>query len=63
LTLDPHDCVVSKLIAGREKDNAFADALIREGLVDPGTIAERIEMVDVHPAVLKRLRAWVGMYR
>ncbi|GIM95845.1 DUF6036 family nucleotidyltransferase [Paractinoplanes toevensis] len=62
-TLDPHDCVVSKLVAGREKDYAFAHALIREGLIDPVTIADRIEMVEVHPLVLERLRKWIGMYR
>ncbi|WP_422737428.1 DUF6036 family nucleotidyltransferase [Micromonospora sp. WMMD729] len=61
-TLEPHDCVVSKLVAGREKDHAFADALIRAGLVDPAVIAERIEMVDVHPLARKRLREWIASY-
>lgn len=61
-TLEPHDCVVSKLVAAREKDHAFADALIRAGLIDPAVIAERIEMVDVHPLVLKRLRDWITRY-
>jgi hypothetical protein len=62
-TLEPHDCVVSKLVAGREKDYAFALALIRGRLVDPATVAERIEMVKVHPRVLERLRRWIAMYR
>ncbi|MFI6241882.1 DUF6036 family nucleotidyltransferase [Micromonospora sp. NPDC050795] len=61
-TLEPHDCVVSKLVAGREKDHAFADALIRAKLVNPAVVAERIEMVQVHPLVLKRLRDWIAMY-
>jgi hypothetical protein len=61
--LDPHDCVVSKLVAGREKDLSFAHALLREGLIDPETVADRIETLQVHPLVLKRLRRWIGMYR
>jgi hypothetical protein len=55
--------VVSKLVAGREKDLAFAHALIRAGLINPAVVAERIEMVDVHPVVLKRLRDWIAMYQ
>lgn len=56
--LDPHDCMVSKLEAGREKDYAFALALIGAGLIDPGVLAERIETVDVLPAVRRRRRDW-----
>ncbi|MET0415223.1 MAG: hypothetical protein ABW022_04275, partial [Actinoplanes sp.] len=59
---EPHDCVVSKLVAGREKDLAFADALIRAGLINPALVAERVETVDVHPLVLKRLRDWIASY-
>jgi hypothetical protein len=55
--------VVSKLVAGREKDQAFAHALIRAGLINPAVVAERIEMVEVHPLVLKRLRDWIAIYR
>jgi hypothetical protein len=61
--LDPYDCVVSKLVAGREKDHAFAHALIKAELINPAVVAERIEMVDVHPLVLKRLREWIAMYQ
>ncbi|WP_434741129.1 DUF6036 family nucleotidyltransferase [Micromonospora sp. SH-82] len=62
-TLDPYDCVVSKLVAGREKDTIFADALIRAGLIDPEVVAERIEMVDVDLLVLERLRSWIAIYQ
>jgi hypothetical protein len=58
--LDPHDCVMSKLVAGREKDYAFAWALIREKLISAAILAERVELLeDVHPRVLARLRAWI----
>jgi hypothetical protein len=60
--LEPHDCVVSKLVAGREKDLAFATALLEVGLVDPAVIAERIGMLDIEPALLHRLRTWIATY-
>jgi hypothetical protein len=61
--LDPHDCVVSKLVAGREKDYSFALALVECGLIDPGVLAERIGTVDVAPAVRQRLRNWISHRR
>jgi hypothetical protein len=61
--LDPHDCVVSKLVAGREKDYAFAYALIEHGLIDPAILAERSETVDVSDALRQRLRNWVSSQR
>lgn len=60
--LDPHDCVVSKLVAGREKDHAFANALIEAELIDPAIVAARIDTLEVDPRVMERLRRWIGMY-
>jgi hypothetical protein len=40
--LEIHDLAVSKLIAGREKDLQYLDALVRDDLVDMGTIRERL---------------------
>jgi hypothetical protein len=61
--LDPHDCVVSKLVAGREKDYAFADALIEHRLIDPAVLAERAETVEVSDALRQRLRNWISSHR
>lgn len=47
LCLEPHDCVVAKLIAGREKDLTFAGALLRARLVDPRVLHERVDQVDL----------------
>jgi uncharacterized nucleotidyltransferase DUF6036 len=63
LCLEPHDCVIAKLVAGREKDFPFADALIRAGLIDPDVLAERIGTVDVHPKVIAQVRTWIKAYR
>lgn len=60
--LDPHDCVVSKLVAGREKDHAFANALIETRLIDPAIVAARIDTLEVDPRVMRRLKRWIGMY-
>jgi len=58
--LEPHDCVVAKLVAGREKDRDFAAALIREGLVVPEVLIDRIRALDgVDARVIERLEAWV----
>jgi Nucleotidyltransferase of unknown function (DUF6036) len=60
--LEPHDCVVAKLVAGREKDYAFAGALLRVGLIDATVLAACIELLDggLPQPVRERLRAWVN---
>jgi hypothetical protein len=63
LCLEPHDCVVSKLVAGRWKDRDFAGALLRENLVDPDILIERIDLLPVAPTVKDGLRQWVAKRR
>ena len=55
---EPHDCVVSKLVAYREKDFAFAAAMLESGLIDPTILARRIDRLpaSLNPLVKKRLR-------
>lgn len=57
--LEPHDLVIAKLVAGREKDLEFATALIGAGLVDPATLRSRAETIPrphaVVTAVLRRI--------
>ena len=61
LCLEAHDCVLSKLVAGREKDLAFAAALIDAGIVDHATLLERLEMLDdVDRVVVERVQAWLS---
>jgi hypothetical protein len=50
--LEPHDLVVAKLVAGREKDLSFATALIAHDLVDPATLKERAATIDRPGAVV-----------
>jgi hypothetical protein len=57
--LEPHDLVLAKLVAGREKDYEFADALIERGLVDPDTLLERVEDLPVVGAIKRRVRNFI----
>ena len=64
LCLERHDCVVSKLVADRWKGRDFADALLRDGLVDADVLIERIDLLrDVSVAERTRLRQWVNGHR
>jgi hypothetical protein len=59
--LEPHDCVVSKLVAGREKDYAFAAALIEEGVVSLKTLDDRVAILDdVDDLAVSRVRQWLA---
>ena len=58
LCLEPHDCVISKMVAGRPKDYAFADALLRAKLLDARTLAERVDGLDLPEPSRQRLRDW-----
>ncbi|MFP3882642.1 MAG: DUF6036 family nucleotidyltransferase [Actinomycetota bacterium] len=57
--LEPHDLVLAKLVAGREKDREFADALIGRGLVDPEILLERVETLPVVGAIKRRVRTFI----
>jgi hypothetical protein len=55
--LDKHDLVIAKLVAMREKDLAFAVALLDARLVDLDVLRERVRDLDcVPPAVQRRVR-------
>jgi len=58
----PHDCVVSKLVAFRDKDRAFAAALLREGIVSAATLRERIGALpeDVDARAPQAILAWLA---
>jgi hypothetical protein len=44
--MEIHDVVLSKLVAGRPKDFAFADAGIRSGLVDVADLRRGLELMN-----------------
>jgi hypothetical protein len=57
--LEKHDLCVAKLFAGREKDHDFVRTALREGLVDAGTVLERMERTDLADADIERMTAAV----
>lgn len=61
--LEPHDCVLSKLAAFREKDRLFAAALIEAGLVHPDVLVERAPTMSIDPRLLRRILDWVAMFQ
>jgi hypothetical protein len=60
LCLEPHDLVVSKLVAYREKDLEFAAALISASLVDAQVLHERINLLPVSDSHRERLHEWIA---
>lgn len=57
--LEPHDLVVAKLVAGREKDYEFAQALLLAGLVDTQILQARAELLPTPGAVVRRIQATI----
>lgn len=62
LCLEIHDLVISKCIAGREKDWQFLRDAVRHGLAQPATLLERLELVesldaDVREKIAEAIRA------
>ena len=59
--LEPHDLAISKLAAGRPKDNDFVIALIRAGLLNVAELRERASMLPAgtDPRVGTHIEAWL----
>lgn len=61
--LEPHDLVISKLGAAREKDLQFVDALIRAEMVNVATLSERCALLpDRYADVRERVRSHIASY-
>jgi hypothetical protein len=60
LCLEPHDLVISKYVAGREKDRDYVRAALRHGLVAPATLLERLARTTVDPATRERISRQIG---
>ncbi len=55
--LEPHDLVLAKCAAGRERDWEFARNAIRAGLVQPETLFERVDALPVSADQCNSIRA------
>lgn len=63
LCLDPHDCVLAKLVRYERKDQDFAAALVGEGLIDLDVLNDRAETLPASPATIERIRNWIEAMR
>lgn len=55
LCLEPHDLVISKYVAGREKDRDYVRAALRHRLVDPSVLRQRLRATPVDGATRDRI--------
>lgn len=54
--VEAHDLAVSKLVAFRDKDRDFVRTLLREHLIEPKTLRQRLATLPAHPRVTRELR-------
>lgn len=54
MCLDKHDLVIAKLVAHREKDLAFAGALLDAGLLDTSILLARVAALSCVPPPARR---------
>lgn len=59
MCLDPHDLVLSKLVANREKDIEFTDAVIAARLVDVERLIELAATLPIPEGVRRRVQATI----
>lgn len=57
LCMEPHDLCAAKLLAGRQKDTTFVQALLAAGLVDRGTIEDRLDQTRAPVRQIQQARA------
>jgi hypothetical protein len=60
--LDPYDLAASKLAAGREKDAAFVEGLLRHRIVTVEQLLERIQLLPVDAERRGRLELQVTSF-
>jgi hypothetical protein len=63
LCLEPHDLVLSKCVAGRERDWQFAREAIAAGIVDPAELLRRIALLPVDDAHARAIRTHIEAWR
>lgn len=58
--VEPHDLWLAKAVAGRPKDAAFCDALLRSRLVDAELLRARIDLLKLRSGHdVDRVRTWI----
>lgn len=60
LCLEIHDLMISKYIAGRDKDLVFNQAVVRHGLCDETTLRSRLQRTVLPPEVRELVEARIS---
>ena len=60
LCLEPHDLVISKWVAGREKDRDYVRAALRHRLVDRDTLLERLARTPIDETHRSRIASQIA---
>lgn len=60
LCLEPHDLLISKYFAGRDKDHEFCKAVVGAGLVDEHTLRDRLALTALDDDVRQRIGDRIG---
>jgi hypothetical protein len=61
LCLEPHDLIISKCVAGREKDRDYVHAALRYRLVDRDTLLERLARTPIDEAHRSRIASQIAV--
>jgi len=61
LCLEPHDLVISKYAAGREKDRDYVRTALRHRLVDRDTLLERLARTPIDEALRGRIASQIAV--
>jgi hypothetical protein len=59
LCLEPHDLLISKYVAGREKDRDYVRSAVRHRLADRQTLLERLALAPVDEVLRGRITAQI----
>ncbi|MGH9379797.1 MAG: DUF6036 family nucleotidyltransferase [Thermoanaerobaculia bacterium] len=59
LALEVHDLLISKYVAGREKDRRFNRAALAHNLADPGTLKERLRTTPIGQELQARIETQI----
>ena len=58
--LEVHDLLISKAVAGRNKDRDFVREAIRHELVQQSVLDERLARTAIDPVVAELIRRWIA---
>lgn len=61
LCLEPHDLVISKYVAGREKDRDYVRAILRHRLAERETLLERLAHTPIDEAQRSRIASQIAL--